>query len=59
MTLTNNKSVAEYNLSLEPKLVQAKEQLAYSYEEAMNYQKAYDEAKQKLGMYLCFIDIDT
>ena len=49
MMLTNNKSVAEYNLGIEPKLVQAKEQLAYSYEEAVKYQKEYDLVKQKLG----------
>ena len=50
--LASNKSVAEYNLSREPRLAQAKTQLAQTYEKAVEVQKSFEQNKQKLGMIL-------
>ena len=47
--LASNKSLADYNLSREPKLVQGKQQLATTYEEAVEVQKEFEKNKQKLG----------
>ena len=47
--ITNNKSMAEYNLSKEPRLTQAKSQLADTYTQAVNIQKDFEKNKQKFG----------
>ena len=41
--------MAEYNLSKEPRLAEAKEQLARTYEQGVEIQKAYEKDKQQLG----------
>ena len=47
--IANNRSVAEYNLSQEPKLASSKQLLGRTYEASVKVQKEYDEKKQKLG----------
>ena len=47
--LTNNKSLAEFNLSKQPQLTQAKRQLSSCYEQAVRLQKQFEQDKQKLG----------
>ncbi len=46
-----NKSVAEYNLSKEPRLAQAKAQLAETYEQGIETQKEYEKNKQQFGEF--------
>ena len=48
--LAENKSYAEFNLAKEPKLTQAKHQLAAAYDAAVTLQKQAEQNKQKLGM---------
>ena len=50
-SLASNKSLADYNLSREHKFKQAKEQLARTYEQAIEIQKKFDEHKQKLRKF--------
>lgn len=59
MMVTNSKSIAEYNLSKEPRLRQAREQLARVYENAVEYQKSYEQAKQKLEYEVAKQNPDT
>ena len=47
--LTNNRSVAEYNLTKQPHLTQAKRRLTDCYEQAVTLQKQFEQDKQKLG----------
>ena len=47
--MTSNKSIAEYNLSQEPKLASAKQELANVYEVFVKVQKKYEELKLKYG----------
>ena len=50
--LLTNKSLAEYNLSREPKLQQSKQMLSEVYERGVEAQKEYEQLKQKCGRYL-------
>jgi hypothetical protein len=50
--IASNKSVAEYNLSRQPRLAQAKSQLASTYEKAVEVQKSFEANKQKLGEWI-------
>ena len=45
--MTSNRSIAEYNLAQEPKLLSAKQELAEAYELFAKVQKKYEELKQK------------
>ena len=47
-----NKNLAEYNLSKEPMFNQAKEQLASTYEQGVELQKAYEKHRSQLGKIL-------
>ncbi len=57
MLTTNIRSLAEYNLAQEPRLSLAKDQLGRVYENAVEYQKKYDESKQKLGINMVMYSI--
>ena len=48
-SLLTNKSLAEYNLSREPKLQQSKQMLSEVYERGVAVQKEYEQLKQKCG----------
>lgn len=49
--LASNKSIAEYNLTLEPRLIQSRQQLAETYEQAVQIQKGFERNKLKLGLF--------
>ncbi|KAI0215415.1 Vacuolar protein sorting-associated protein 37B [Lamellibrachia satsuma] len=57
--LTNNKSIAEYNLTKQPRLTQAKRQLTSCYEQAVTLQKQFEQDKQKLDMLAMQHSLDT
>ena len=50
--LTSNKSLADYNLSLEPRLVQERSQLAETYEKGVTLEDEYKSLKLRLGKLL-------
>ena len=50
--LVSNASLAEYNLSLEPKLITARQQLADVYVKAVEVQKQYERNMMLIGLYL-------
>jgi len=49
--LVSNASLAEYNLSLEPKLITARQQLADVYVKAVELQKQHERNAMQLGVY--------
>ncbi|EJW74511.1 hypothetical protein WUBG_14583, partial [Wuchereria bancrofti] len=49
MGLVQNKSLAEWNLSQEPKIEEAKRQLRTTYEEAVKIKEEVMELKEKLN----------
>ena len=51
MMLTGNKSIAEFNLSKEPQLREAKMRLAETYEKAVEVFGEAENNKQKLGKF--------
>ncbi|KAK2163383.1 hypothetical protein NP493_1465g00048 [Ridgeia piscesae] len=57
--LTNNKSLAEFNLSKQPQLTQAKRQLSSCYEQAVRLQKQFEQDKQKLDVLAMQHSLDT
>lgn len=57
--MTSNKSIAEYNLSQEPKLASAKQELANAYEVFVKVQKKYEELKQKYDVRSSQYSLDT
>ena len=48
--LVSNASLAEYNLSLEPKLITARQQLADVYTKAVDIQKEYERNMMRIGL---------
>lgn len=52
MGLVQNKSLAEWNLSQEPKIEEAKKQLRTTYEEAVKVKEEVMELKEKLSKFL-------
>lgn len=57
--LASNKSIAEYNLGLEPRLIQSRHQLAETYEQAVKIQKDFDGDKLKLDSLVSTTSLDT
>lgn len=57
--LTSNKSIAEYNLGLEPRLIQSRHQLAEVYGQAITVQKGFDSNKLKLDSFVNTTSLDT
>jgi len=57
--LTNNTSIAEYNLAQEPKLAAAKQELASLYEQWVSVQKEYEERKLKIDAKSSKYSLDT
>lgn len=57
--LASNKSIAEYNLGLEPRLIQSRHQLAETYEQAVKIQKDFDRDKLKLDSFVSTTSLDT
>lgn len=55
----SNKSVAEYNLGLEPRLIQSRQLLAETYEQAVKIQKDFDHNKLKLDSCISTTSLDT
>jgi len=51
--LVSNASLAEYNLSLEPKLISARQQLADVYTKAVELQKEHERNMMRLGLCIC------
>jgi len=49
--LVSNASLAEYNLSLEPKLITARQQLSDVYVKAVELQKQYEQNMMLMGMH--------
>ena len=49
--LVSNASLAEYNLSLEPRLISARQQLADVYTKAVELQKEYERNMMSIGLY--------
>jgi len=49
--LVSNASLAEYNLSLEPKLITARQQLADVYVKAVDFQKQYERSMMLIGLH--------
>lgn len=54
MGLVQNKSLAEWNLSQEPKIEEAKRQLQTTYEEAVKVKEEVMELKEKLSKFSAF-----
>jgi len=52
--LVSNASLAEYNLSLEPKLITARQQLADVYLKAVELQKQHERNMMSLGLHLLY-----
>mgnify|MGYP001801767337 FL=1 len=55
MLIASNKSLAEYNLKLQPRINQGREYLAIQYEKASKLKEEYDTLRSVLGrlyMYL-------
>lgn len=57
--IASNKSLAEYNLSLEPRLLQLKEQLGETYEQAVKAQKDYEQDKLRFDSCATNTSLDT
>lgn len=57
--LANNKSLAEFNLSKQPRLTEAKRQLSSCYEQAVKLQKQFEQDKQKLDVLAMQHSLDT
>lgn len=57
--LASNKSIAEYNLTLEPRLIQSRQQLAETYEQAVQIQKGFERNKLKLDSCTSNTSLDT
>lgn len=57
--LASNKSIAEYNLSLEPRLIQSRDLLAETYEQAIKIQKDFDHNRLKLDSCISTTSLDT
>lgn len=57
--LASNKSIAEYNLTLEPRLIQSRQQLAETYEQAVQIQKGFESNKLKLDSCTSNTSLDT
>ena len=52
MMMASNRSIAEYNLNLEPKLAHGKEMLVEAHKNKEVIQKDFDKNKGKLGEYI-------
>lgn len=52
MLIASNKSLAEYNLSMEPKIRQGKEMLCHQYEKARSLKEEYDVLRSVIGNLL-------
>jgi ESCRT-I complex subunit VPS37 len=57
--LASNKSIAEYNLSREPRLIQQRQQLAETYDQAIQIQKDVEKNKLKLDSCSSGTSLDT
>jgi len=57
--LASNKSIAEYNLSREPRLIQQRQQLAETYDQAVKIQKEFEKNKLKLDSCSNSNSLDT
>jgi len=56
--LVSNASLAEYNLSLEPKLITARQQLADVYLKAVELQKQHERNMMSLGLHSLYFFSD-
>lgn len=54
MGLVQNKSLAEWNLSQEPKIEEAKKQLRNTYEEAVKVKEEVMELKKQLSIFYAY-----
>ena len=54
--LVSNASLAEYNLSLEPKLITARQQLADVYVKAVELQKQHERNMMLIGMWCLLLN---
>ncbi|CAH1801309.1 unnamed protein product [Owenia fusiformis] len=59
MCLTSNKSLAEFNISRQPRFTQGIKQLAAMYEEAATLRKSYEKNKEKLDFLAAEQSLDT
>jgi len=55
--LVSNASLAEYNLSLEPRLISARQQLADVYSKAVELQKQHERNMMRIGLHLLLLSI--
>lgn len=49
--MVSNASLAEYNLSLEPRLISSREDLAQNYERLVELQKQCERLMLRVGVY--------
>lgn len=47
--LASNKSIAEYNIGLQPRLIQGRAELATTYSTLEELKREFDQNKEKLG----------